>query len=330
MTLKISADKLKELVIEILEKRGVEGKEIIADHFVEAELRGHSSHGVQRLLPLVKGIELGTIRRKLEYEVLKSKGNSLWIDAKSSIGIVLWDKLVEREFHDPMSLIAVKNASHIGFLGYYTGKLAKRGYVGIMFGNAEPAVVLPGTARKLLSTTPLSIGIPPDIVLDMALSVTSRGKIIEAKRRGEKIPLGWAVDEEGKPTDDPEKALNGGILPLGENKGFYLMLVLESLVSFLTGSALGPDVKGVLNTENPPNKGEILIVINPSFFASYEEEIEKMKKEIVYPGQHGNKIREERLREGIPIDDALIKTLQEMKEKVPYYSIVRRQSDKTD
>jgi len=318
--LKIFAEQLKELVIEILEKRGVEGKEIIAEHFVEAELRGHSSHGVQRLLPLVKGVELGTIRKRLNYEVLKSKGDSIWIDAKSSIGIVLWNKLVEREFHDPVSLIAVKNASHIGFLGYYTEKLAKREYVGIMFGNAEPAVVLPGTSRKILSTTPLSIGIPPGIILDMALSATARGKIIEAKRRGEKIPLGLAVDEEGKPTEDPEKALKGGLLPLGGNKGFYLMLVLESLVSFLTGSALGPNVKGVLNTENPPNKGEVLIVINPSFFASYKEEIEKMKKEVMYPGQHGNKIREERLREGILIDETLLKTLQEMKEKVPYYS----------
>jgi len=278
--LKIFGEQLKELVIEILEKRGVEGKEIIADHFVEAELRGHSSHGVQRLLPLVKGIELGTIRKRLDYEVLKSKEDSLWIDAKSSIGIVLWNKLVERDFHDPVSLTAVKNSSHIGFLGYYIEKLAKRGLVGIMFGNAEPAVVLPGTSRKILSTTPLSIGIPPDIVLDMALSATARGKIIEARRKGEKIPLGLAVDEEGKPADDPEKALKGGLLPLGGNKGFYLILVLESLVSFLTGSALGSDVKGVLNTENFPNKGEVLIVINPSFFASYKEEIEKMKKRL--------------------------------------------------
>jgi len=318
--LKIFAEQLKELVIEILEKREVEGKEIIADHFVEAELRGHSSHGVQRLLPLVKGVELGTIRKRLNYEVLKSKGDSLWIDAKSSIGIALWNKLVERDFHDPVSLTAVKNASHIGFLGYYTEKLAKRGYVGIMFGNAEPAVVLPGTSRKVLSTTPISISIPPDIVLDMALSATARGKIIEAERKGEKIPLGLAVDEEGKPTEDPEKALKGGLLPMGGNKGFYLMLVLESLISFLTGSALGPDVKGVLNTENPPNKGEVLIVISPSFFASYKEEIEKVKKEVMYPGQHGSKIREERLREGIPIDETLLKTLQEMKDKVPYYS----------
>jgi len=76
----------------------------------------------------------------------------------------------------------------------------------------------------------------------------------------------------------------------------------------------------VLNTENPPNKGEVLVVINPSFFSSYKEEIEKMKKEVMYPGKHGNKIREERLRDGIPIDETLLKTLQEMKEKVPYYT----------
>ena len=103
--------------------------------------------------------------------------------------------MVKKEFHNPVSLIAVKSAFHIGFLGYYTGKPAKKRLVGIMFGNTEPAVVLPGTSRKLLSTTPLLIGIPPDIVLNNALSATSRGKILEAKRKGEKIPLGLAVDK---------------------------------------------------------------------------------------------------------------------------------------
>lgn len=76
------------------------------------------------------------------------------------------------------------------------------------------------------------------------------------------------------------------------------MLVLESLVSFLTGSALGSDVKGVLNTESPPNKGEVLIGINPSFFAGYREEIEKLRETlgIEFPGEHGFKCKSEKVR----------------------------------
>lgn len=125
---KVRADELRGLIIEILKEREIEDSDVIADHFVEAELRGHSSHGIQRLIPLVKGIELGTISKRLRYEIIRQSGNSMWIDAKASIGIVLWTKLVEREFtSDPISIIAVKNSSHIGFLGYYTEKLGKRG-----------------------------------------------------------------------------------------------------------------------------------------------------------------------------------------------------------
>lgn len=320
--MRVSSEELKSIILEILDKRGIEDKEIIADHFLEAELRGHSSHGVQRLIPLVKGIELKTISPKLRYKVLKRSDTSMWIDGMNSIGIVLWDKLVEQNFTNAISIIAVKNASHIGFLGYYTSKLAKRGLVGIMFGNAEPAVVIPGSSKVVLSTTPVSISIPPSITLDMALSATSRGKIIEASRKKEKIPLGLAVDENGNPTDDPERALKGGILPLGGMKGFFLMLTIESLVSFLTGSALGPNVRGVLNTENPSNKGEVLIVINPSFFSSYDKEINDLKNylNIQYPGEHGLKLREKRLKEGIPIDEELWKKLEDLRQKVPYFS----------
>jgi len=319
----VSAEELKSIIVEILDEREVEGSEVIADHMVEAELRGHSSHGVQRLIPLVKGVELGTISRRLQYDVLKKERGSMWIDGKHSVGIVLWNQLIQHEFHEPSSVIAVKSASHIGFLGYYTDKLATRGYVGIMFGNAEPAVVLPGTSRKLLSTTPLSIGIPhnPPIVLDMALSSTSRGKILEAQRKGEPIPEGWAVDSEGKPTINPELALRGGILPIGGIRGFYLMLVLEILTSFISGSAMGPNVKGVLNTENPPNKGEILIVINPSYFASYTEQIDEIRKLLgmEFPGEHGLQLKARRLTEGIPMDAQLWSTLVKMKEKVPFF-----------
>lgn len=153
-------------------------------------------------------------------------------------------------------LISVRNASHIGYLGYYTSRLASMGVMSIMFGNAEPSVVIPGTTKKVLSTSPISIGIPPDLVLDMSLASTSRGKIVEAKRKGEKIPLGWAVDQKGKETNEPERALIGGILPLGGRKGFHLSLFLDMLTSSISGSEIAENVVGILDTSKPPNKGE--------------------------------------------------------------------------
>ncbi|MQL55030.1 Ldh family oxidoreductase [Acidianus ambivalens] len=320
--MKIPVNELKEIIVQILDKRGVEDSSVIAEHLIEAELRGHSSHGVQRLIPLVKGIELGTIEKKLNYKILKSTSSSLLIDARRSIGIVLWNKIVnELEFKEPISIVVVRNASHIGFLGYYTRKLAEKGYSAIMFGNAEPAVVFPGKAEKLLSTTPLSISIPsnPPVVLDMALSLTARGKIIEAQRKGEKIPYGVAVNERGEITTDPTEALKGGLLPLGGVKGFYLMLTLELLTSFLTGSAVGPEVKGVLNTENPPNKGEVLIVINPKFTEKDNHGIDLMRRILgSLPGDRGDKLLKSSGNE-INIDEKLFNTLNEMAKKIPYF-----------
>lgn len=312
--MKIGVNELKNLLLEILELRGIEKKEVIANHFIEAELRGHSSHGVQRIVPLIKGVELGNIRTKLYYEiVMKTPNQEVLIDGKYSIGIVLWDELTNQL---PGRIIAVRNASHIGFLGYYTRKIARKGMVALMFGNAEPAVVMPGRREKILSTTPLSIALPydPPIVLDMALASTARGKIIEALRRNEKIPYGIAVDENGEITTDPEKALKGGILPLGGLKGFFLMLTLELLTSFLTGSAVGPEVKGVLNTENPPNKGEVLIVLNT--LANDTHGIEVFKKFSDLPGWHSEKLLH---REFIEIDNNLYSELEKMRRRVPYF-----------
>ncbi|MFG1391122.1 MAG: Ldh family oxidoreductase [Acidiplasma aeolicum] len=299
----ISENGLRKIIIEILDKRGVEGSEIIADHFVEAELRGHSSHGLQRLIPLVNGLDLGTIKNKLDYKILKKNTNYLLIDAQQSIGIVLWEHLINTYKN---TIIAVKNASHIGFLGYYTRTVAEAGEVAIMFGNAEPVVVMPKTNRKLLSTSPLSISIPcsPIIVLDMALSATARGKIIEAQRKGINIPDGVAVDKNGNITTNPNSALEGGILPLGGTKGFYLMLMFDMLTSFLSTSAISPNVKGVLNTQYPSNKGEVLIKFKPSVYNCYiVQEFSKLVGDL--PGIHSDIIKKERLKNGIPINDKL-------------------------
>ncbi|WP_148691975.1 Ldh family oxidoreductase [Acidianus manzaensis] len=315
----IKVDDLKNLLLELLEKRDIEGKEIIVDHFIEAELRGHSSHGVQRIIPLIKGIELNTIRRRVSYRIVKESQFSILIDANHSIGIVLWNNLISQDL--PSSyVIAVRNASHIGFLGYYTRRLANAGFISIMFGNAEPAVVMPGKNTKILSTTPLSIGIPsnPPVVLDMALSSTARGKIIEAQRKGVSIPYGVAVDSKGEITTDPNEALKGGILPMGGEKGFYLMITLELLTAYITGSAIGPQVKGVLNTENPSNKGEVMIIINSNLFEKNNNAILYMRNLIgSLPGDRGEKLSK---RNEIEIDNSLYNMLLELNKKVPYFT----------
>ncbi|MFP3347116.1 MAG: Ldh family oxidoreductase [Sulfolobaceae archaeon] len=312
--MKVKAKDLESLMVSILEKRGVENPHIIAGHFIEAELRGHSSHGVQRLIPLVKGLDLGTIKKKVELKEVKRENNAVLYDANHSIGILVWHYLTESP---PTDIIAVRNASHIGFLGYYTRRVSTRlNRPVIMIGNAEPAVVKPGSTRKVISTTPLSIAIPCEktVVLDMALSSIARGRIIEAKRKGEKLPYGVAVNKNGEITTDPEEALQGGILPLGGEKGFYLMLTLELLTSYLTGSAIATEVRGVLNTESSPNKGEFMIIL-PRLQGDCHG-LRTLKSIInVLPGEHSDLLAG---RDELEVDDKLYNIFVELESRIPF------------
>ncbi|WP_149564567.1 Ldh family oxidoreductase [Sulfuracidifex tepidarius] len=296
---------MRQFLLELLEKRGVQGSEVVVDHFLEAEIKGHSSHGIQRMIPLLRGLDAGTIKSHLDFKVERETDSSKFVDGNSSIGIVVWDLLIRERRDSDVFMIAVRNSSHIGYLGYYTSRLASAGIPSIMFGNAEPSVVAPGTSRRILSTSPISIGIPPDVVLDMSLASTSRGRILEAKRRGERIPLGWAVGPDGKETDDPDLALKGGIIPIGGKKGFFLSLFLDMLTATISGSELSENVVGVLDTSKRPNKGEVLIMFN------YHHEVKHVPWEEL-PGRHGLKIMNEIKRSGyVEVDNSLLSSLKE-------------------
>src|SRR6185312_10108367 len=110
------------------------------------------------------------------------------------------------------------------------------------------------------------IGVPatPDpLVLDMATGLVAMGKIYDYANRGEPIPPGWALDEDGNPTTDAAAAKEGAIAPFGGAKGYALGLTLEVLVTALSGAAIGTDVKGTLDSDMVCNKGDLFIAIAP-------------------------------------------------------------------
>jgi LDH2 family malate/lactate/ureidoglycolate dehydrogenase len=313
--MKVNVEEVRKALDELFSSREIEDKDVLIDHFLEAELRGKSSHGLLRVIPLIKGVDIGTIRRKVEYEVVKRSPSSLLIDGRHSIGIAIWNRLISGNFMNAVNILCVRNSSHIGFLGYYTQKLAKRGYIAIMFGNGEPIVVNPENGKRVLSTSPLSVGIPPDYVLDSSLASISRGKIMDYLNKGMKLPKGVAVDVEGRETENPEEALKGGILPIGGFKGFLIALTLDLLVSYLTGSALSVDVVGVLNTERESNKGEVMIVLNPEYFEGKGDAVKKIEGILKEkPGARSTRIREENLKKGyIEVEEKLWKKILDLK-----------------
>jgi L-2-hydroxycarboxylate dehydrogenase (NAD+) len=133
-----------------------------------------------------------------------------------------------------------------------------------------------GGKKAFLGTNPVSIGMPyrkGSVLFDSAMSVSSRGKILLARERGEKIPKGWAIDEEGNPTTDPEKAIKGALLPDGV-KGYAIALLIDLFCGALLGGKFGHELPANFSSQG----GFAILVLNPKFFRSYDEYAESFEE----------------------------------------------------
>ena len=178
--------------------------------------------------------------------------------------------------------VGIRNTNNFGTAGYFGEKAANNGMIGIVMGNAAPAIAPPGGTKAILGTNPICFAFPsPEtefpIVLDMATSNAARGKIRLALRNGEKIPLGWALDSNGEPTDDPAAALEGSLIPMGGYKGFGLSMMIDIMAGLITGSAYGGEVKNLNHPDSYSRNGNLFIVIDPTFFISKDEYDLRMK-----------------------------------------------------
>jgi len=271
--MKMASDQLRSLATALLESRGAEPQAaaLQADLLVEAELRGLPSHGLQRLPFLLSRLEKGLADGCARGVWTWSRRALLDVDGERGLGpVVLMNAMRCLKQNLPgmgIGVAAIRNANHIGMLAYYAEAAARDGLIGIVASTSEALVHPFGGTKAMLGTNPLAIGIPTGdrpFVLDLATSVVSMGKIRNHALRGAPIPPGWAVDANGHSTQDPVAAQSGAIAPFGGAKGYGLGLAIELLVAALAGSALSPDVRGTLDDDHPANKGDLLILIDPS------------------------------------------------------------------
>lgn len=332
----VTAQELKDTATKILTSAGVTESEAasVADHLAEANLKGRDSHGISRLVGLIKGIEKKSINPETSLRVVQETPAMALLDANHSIGQIVAMKAmnmaVEKAHKVGIGIVSMRNASHIGFLGYYADQAAKQGMVGIVFTNTEPAMSATGGAEPVLGTNPICIGIPTKtepMVIDMATSIVARGKVIEYERNGKPIPKGWAIDKEGLDTEDATAALAGSLLPIAGPKGYCLAFAFDILTGALAGAAVGTDVKGTVHPEEVCTKGDLFIAIAPEMFNGSPdfldkvehlgEQVKSSKKapgvtRILLPGDPELMTREKRLQEGIPINEKLWQQLQEL------------------
>ncbi|MEO8016107.1 MAG: Ldh family oxidoreductase, partial [Polaromonas sp.] len=194
------------------------------------------------------------------------------------------DEAIARAAQTGIAIAAVTNSHHFGMASYHLDAVASAGMVGIACGNSPAAMPAAGGKRPIFGTNPIAAIFPREgknpVSIDLSLSEVARGKLMVAAKKGESIPLGWALDSDGNPTTDPKQGLEGSMLPMGGVKGAMLALIVELLVTTLTGAHFGAEADTFFEDEgNQPRLGQAFIVIDPTALggtAVYGERIEAL------------------------------------------------------
>jgi LDH2 family malate/lactate/ureidoglycolate dehydrogenase len=234
-----------------------------------------------------------------------------------------------------IGMVSVRHSNHFGMSAWIVRQAVEANMMSLVFTNSSPALPVWGGREKLMGVSPIACGAPAGpgkpFILDMAPSVAARGKIYKALRRGEKIPGDWALDAEGRATDDPARALEGVMLPMGGPKGSALAVMMDVFSGVLSGSAFAGGVTGPYDMSKPGDVGHFLVAIKPDLFMSLDEFKERMDTlyqrvvsaekmhgvdRIYFPGEIEQIREEERLRDGIPYVQDEIDTLNAEAQRV--------------
>ena len=335
--MRIAYQDLFDAAVEILTHCG-ESKanaEIAAQNMCRADSRGIATHGVYLLTPIWKRVKAGQLTLPTRAVLEMDSGAVAIVDGGDGLGAVAGDLAIrtamEKAKQHGVSTVLVKNTNNIGSLACYTETAAKAGMIALMGCNAAPAMAPWGGAEAFLGTNPIAIasytGNECVFSADMATSVVARGKIRKAARNGESIPDNWATDEEGNFTTDPNKALNGALLPMGGPKGSALALAVDILSGILSGASYAPDLKSFHEPEGKTGVGASMIVIDIARFQpvndfgrkmdDYISGIKGMKKAngfdaILMPGEIEYNKERQSMAEGISMDDNAVNAINEI------------------
>jgi (2R)-3-sulfolactate dehydrogenase (NADP+) len=183
-----------------------------------------------------------------------------------------------------------------------------------------------GGKRAIFGTNPIAAIFPrtnaDPILIDLSLSEVARGKIMVAAKNGTPIPQGWALDAQGNPTTDAKAALAGMMLPMGGVKGAMLAMVVEIMVTALTGAHFGAEADSFfIDAGNQPRLGQLFLVINPDALAgrlAYESRLSALidvvlqDPDVRLPGARRFALAEEAMREGLELPDALVEQIRKL------------------
>lgn len=306
--------------------------EIILGSIIFAHCHGKGTHGLGRLPIYIRKIRENLMNATTPLHEINAAPAFALLDADHGFGQVAgirgMRRAAEMAVNVGIGLVGIRHSNNFGTAAYIANEAVKRNMVGIVFSNAAPAIAPTGGKRSVFGTNPLAFGFPggpenPPILLDMATSAAARGKIRQASQSGESIPFGWALDALGAPTEDPDAALKGSMIPMGGAKGYGLSLAIDILAGLMTGSGFAGTARPLNDPDQQSDCGHFLLAIDIAKFLSpdiYDSQITQLiaitkasgdPGAVFLPGERGASFMQGR-GDIVPLSAAILKKLTDL------------------
>lgn len=306
--------------------------EIVTRHLLEANLRGHDSHGVGMVPAYIANALDGEMKLNHTPRKILDQGNMLIFDGELGLGqsmaTYVVNEAINRAKDSGSCVLALRNSHHIGRIGHWSEQCAAQGLVSLHFVNvvSKPSVAPFGGRASRVGTNPISIGIPRKdalpVIVDFATSQLAVGKIRVAYNKGVTVPEGALIDSKGQPTTNPAALFEepyGALRSFGEHKGWALAFACEALAAALSGGKTQSGPK----SRNAIINSLFSLVVSPekmgtqdSYFSELEQFIRWVQlppdgqdPSVLLPGDPERQKRADRLKHGIPVDGTTFQQL---------------------
>jgi LDH2 family malate/lactate/ureidoglycolate dehydrogenase len=333
--------RLTELCAQVLAHYRVPRKdaEFVAGTLVESDLRGIHSHGSMRLGRYARELESGLTNPSPSIRTAAEGPACARVDGDGALGQLVGRQAlsvcIDKARASGSATVTACRSRHFGAAGTYCLLALEQDMIAISMTVSSPRLAPTGGTRPMFGTNPIAMGVPGDqdfpLVIDLAMSSIAAGNLELAASAGETLPEGVARDLNGEPTTNPQTALSGTIVPIGEHKGYALTLLIELLAGLLGGAPyFGVDRAAVPRHIGEKGIGHSFICIDPARFMpapQFKRQVAEMVAaikrsprmpgvdEIFVPGELEEKRRRDRCETGIPLAASTLSLLQDLARK---------------
>jgi LDH2 family malate/lactate/ureidoglycolate dehydrogenase len=341
--IKVTAGPLAAFCAACFQKLGLppEAARLTAENLISANRRGVDSHGVIRMRIYAERLRAGGFKANAQPQVVCEQDSSALLDARHGVGQVAamaaMKLAIAKAEKTGVAAVSVKNSNHFGATAFYANQAVEHGMIGFAATNAGPTMAPTGGREGRLGNNAFAVAVPagkhPPIILDMATGAAAWGKIFLARQEKRKIPITWALDKNGSPTDDPNAAADRGLMqPFGGYKGYGLSLLIDILTGVLSGGAFATRVRTLYqHLELPSQVAHLCAAVRIDAFmplAEFRQRVDQIielmrscptapgVERVFVPGQIEYETEQRRTAEGIPLNAELQEELRALGEEL--------------